>query len=1101
MERSRGLNLNADFSRRERRRRILLCALAILAVLAFALMGVGIWAARTLPGFAAAEISRLTNTRVEMGAFDFHRDASVSINGLVMRPKHGQPSYDDAILRAASIRVYFSPRSVLRLSPRLTEIHLDDFIVDAQFDLETGHWNIGDLQINRPAGRPDRILPAMVLRQGKLRYSKVSGGKLETVMSIPVDASFGFVQGPRRGYEFGIKTAKLSGGHGESHLDGFWQPGEVTLAGGLSSTDIPSLERAWAADVIAAELKYDNDDNYALDLHIKNAHNKESPEVDAFRALVPASLSRSSPLSTLQWFFTRYRPSGTVGQVTLNARGNLNKLAQTEITGSVLCTDLSVCDRKFPYAIDHLTGEVDFTQSTVVLNRLLGKHGDVDLVIDGWTKGSGQNRQYQYRVTSDNMILDAGLYTALVPGQKRLWDAFKPQGLVGVDYRLIRTSPTQKREYVSVKLQRVSATYERFPYPLEGLTGELYLDSDSIIASDILSRAGGRWIKVDGKITRRETGKPIYSFAVDGNDIPLDAVLAKALPEQYHKLCEQFEANGIANVRAKVFTPDDANEVGSVSFIADVLARMTSLKPQKLPVTISNALAELSITPESLSVKKLTGQYMDTPVSLLYNARLSKGELPQVQMKVTAEGLPLSGKIVNLLPEPLRQHIAAFDPRGRVNLTIDVRRSSDHEPPEYKVAMECLGDSIKHQRFAYPLRDIRGKVILDSGKMTFDGIEAVPGVASAGGPPSTVRLDGNLNLSGDGPDLGSFTIAARNVPLTDELADTLSGSLMAMYRDTSPQGSFDLDLEIPRILKADADDKHIDFRGKVSLNTHDMIVAGAAAALSGDLRGEGSYSTKAGLSSARVDLDAQRLTIRGKTITDLKGGIVFDPDKRAWVAANFVGHCYRGRVAGNLELRQTAGSAWQYMLAAGFHRVDLQGFLAAGKTAGIAETDYGSGIMDASFCLGARLGDSSSRVGSCRVDVSDMRIGKVSPLSNFLSVLQLNEPTDYTFDQMLIESYLKRDTLLIRKFDMSGKNVAFAGSGTMDTSSGQVNLTLTARGRRVATANPGVLESLAEGLGGAVVRLEVTGKANNPVVATKTLPFFEDSLKILGTPQ
>jgi hypothetical protein len=73
-----------------------------------ALAGFGLWAARALPGIAATEISRLTNTRVEMGAFDFHRDASVSIDGLVLYPGIGQQAYDDAILRAGSIRVHFT---------------------------------------------------------------------------------------------------------------------------------------------------------------------------------------------------------------------------------------------------------------------------------------------------------------------------------------------------------------------------------------------------------------------------------------------------------------------------------------------------------------------------------------------------------------------------------------------------------------------------------------------------------------------------------------------------------------------------------------------------------------------------------------------------------------------------------------------------------------------------------------------------------------------------------------------------------------------------------------------------------------------------------
>ncbi len=1075
--------------------------LQVLGVLVFALVIVGIWAARALPGIAAAQIGRLTNTRVQMGPFDFRHDASVSIDGLVMHPGRGQPSEDGAILRAGSVRAYFSPRSLLTLSPRLTEIDIDDFILNAQFDLDTGQWNVGDVRISKPPGKQGRTLPTVVLRQGTLRYSKASGGKNEVVMSIPVEGSFGFAEGPRRGYTFGIKTAAQSSGYGQSHLDGFWQDGLLTLTGGLSSTDIPSLERAWAADVIAAQLTYDSNDNYTLDLHVKDAHNKQSPDVDAFRTLVPTVPGQSGPLAALQWFFARYRPSGVVGRVELTAHGNLKRLAQSEVTGTLTCTDISVCDRKFPYTIDHLAGELSFTQSAVVLNQLSGKHGDVDLVIDGWTRGSGQNREYQYRVTSDNMILDAGLYAALQPGRKRMWDAFKPQGVVAVDYRLTRTSPTQKHEYASVKLQHVAATYEKFPYPLEELTGGLYLDNESIIAEDLVSRAGGRWIRLDGKITTRDTGKPIYFISIDGNEIPLDAAVAKALPESYRKLYEQLDTRGVAGIRAKVFSTGDANDAGAMSFLADVSARMVSLKLQKLPVTLSDASAELSITPESLSVKKLTGRYGDSPVSLSGGARLAGGAMPQVQMRVEAQGVTLDGKIVSLLPESLREQVAAFDPRGNVNLAIDVRKPDDGAPPEYTIAVECLGNSITHRQFAYPLRDIHGHLTLSPGKAVFAGIEATPVAASAGGPPSTVRLDGRLNLTGHDSGLGSFTIAARNVPFTEELGAALSGGLGQMYHSVLPQGSFDLDLEIPGISKTAADDKRIDFKGKASLKAHNLHIAGPTAELHGDLTVEGSYSTKVGLCGARMDLDAQRLTIRGKSITDLRGAIVFDPNARTWSAPSLVGACYEGRVVGDLELCSAEESAWQYVLQVAFHHVNLQQFLAAGKATGPAEGDYGSGVMDASLSLGARLGDGSSRLGSCRVNVADMRVGKVSPMANFLSVLQLNEPTDYTFDQMLIESYLKRDTLMIQKLDMSGKNVAFAGSGTMNTASNQVNLTLTARGKRVTMAKPGVLETLAEGLGGAVVRMEVTGRADNPLVATKTLPLIEDSLKILGTPR
>jgi hypothetical protein len=905
---------------------------------------------------------------------------------------------------------------------------------------------------------------------------------------------------PREGYRFAVKTAGLASGYGQSHLDGFWRHGELQLAGGLSSTDIPSLERAWAAEVIAAQLVYDANDDYTLDLHVKNAHNKQSPEVDAFRELIPASLGKSGPLSAAQKFFTRYRPSGTVGQVALRARGNLKRLARSEVAGSLTLDDVSVCDRGFPYAIDHLRGELTFTQSGAVLKQLTGRHGDVELLIDGWMKGSGRDHVYQYRVTSDNMILDAGLYAALHPGQKRLWDAFKPRGIVGIDYRLARTSPTQKREHVTVDLQHVAAAYERFPYPLEELTGELYLDNDNIVASDIVSQVGNRWIKVDGRITRQGAGPWIYSISIDGNDIPLDSVLASSLPESYGKLYDQLDAHGTADIRAKVFTADDANDGEGVSFLANIAARMTSLKPQELPLAVTDASAELAVTPESLNVKTFTGRYEDGVITLSGGARLAHGALPRAQFRATAKGVPLGGDIVELLPESLRQQVADFNLRGKVNLAVDVRRSDGNEPMDYAIGVECLGDSFKHARFAYPFQDVRGKITLRPGRVTFDTVEASPAVAPTGAMQSAIRLNGHLNLADGDSDLGSLILEARSVPLTQDLANVLPAGLRPVYCEAWPQGSFDLDVEIPHIRNVAAGDRRLDFRGKAYLDINDLNIAGATV-LRGDLDFDGSYGTSAGLSSARAELDASHLTIHGKTITDLQGAIGLDPNTRTWSAPVFVGDCYDGRVAGSLELRSVDESAFQYCLELGFHRVDLRQFLAAGKIGAMTESDYTSGIMDASLCLGARFGDPASQLGSCRIDVTDMRVGKVSPIANFLAVLQLNEPTDYTFDQMLVESYLKRDTLLVQKLDMSGKNVAFAGSGTVDTSTGQLNLTLTARGRRLASARPGVLESLAEGLGGAVVRMEVTGKADNPSVTTKTLPLIEDSLRILGSPR
>ena len=176
----------------------------------------------------------------------------------MIRPKQGPSLYDNTILRAEHVYAKFNRRSLLRLSPRVTDIRVEDFLLDVQLDLKTGRWNVGTLRFNASRGGGGDM-PIIRLVRGKLRYCKISGGEQDVVMSIPVEVQFGRDPDGNPGYGFEIKTAKLSGGYGDSHLEGRLAAaggatgrGELTVAGGLSSTDIPSLERAWAVDVLAA---------------------------------------------------------------------------------------------------------------------------------------------------------------------------------------------------------------------------------------------------------------------------------------------------------------------------------------------------------------------------------------------------------------------------------------------------------------------------------------------------------------------------------------------------------------------------------------------------------------------------------------------------------------------------------------------------------------------------------------------------------------------------------------------------------------------------------------------------------------------------------
>ena len=69
------------------------------------------------------------------------------------------------------------------------------------------------------------------------------------------------------GYKFNVTTAKRST-FGKSSLTGFWRQGRITIAGGISSENLPISRRTWLIDVLAAELNYDAQNNYSFSLNI-----------------------------------------------------------------------------------------------------------------------------------------------------------------------------------------------------------------------------------------------------------------------------------------------------------------------------------------------------------------------------------------------------------------------------------------------------------------------------------------------------------------------------------------------------------------------------------------------------------------------------------------------------------------------------------------------------------------------------------------------------------------------------------------------------------------------------------------------------------------
>jgi hypothetical protein len=142
------------------------------------------------------------------------------------------------------------------------------------------------------------------------------------------------------------------------------------------------------------------------------------------------------------------------------------------------------------------------------------------------------------------------------------------------------------------------------------------------------------------------------------------------------------------------------------------------------------------------------------------------------------------------LPGPVRAAFRDYDPRGKVNLTVEVLPPTSGAASRIVGTIEALGGACRYWRFPYPFEDATGHVRFEGGRVLMDGLCARHGSAR-------VCVEGALNSTSEwtGFDL---VFRGRNVPLSEDLYAALPPEYQRLWQDTTPIGLCDVTTRIHR---------------------------------------------------------------------------------------------------------------------------------------------------------------------------------------------------------------------------------------------------------------------------------------------------------------
>ncbi len=1042
----------------------------------------------------------MTATDIKTESVVFNPPGAVTIENLIINPRDIRGD-DVSILNARKVYAQFSIRSLFLLKPRLQIIDVNDFTLNLQYDYDTGRSNLDSLKIQYGGGID--VLPQIHLRDGILKYTKVADGKEKIAASIPINADFGPDANSSQSYAFEVKTSTLSSGFGTSRLKGSFKPGIFIITGGISTQDIPELEMACSIDVLAGELKYDENSEFSLKLRLKGLQSKRSESLDKLAVFGPAFWEKSPIFSSLQNFFNQYQPKGTI-DVNLVAAGNLKRLDSSSLSGEVLCKNAAFRNADMPYTIENLTGQIDFNRQGVTLNNLIGKHGQTELVLNGWSRNFGKDWQYKIDISSDNMPLDKDLYNALTSSEKKIWSYFEPAGYVGLNVTLSRQPETGGKTELSLLLKNVDAVYRNFPYPLKNLTGLVSISQEGIDFSNVVSRQDERTIRLNGRLLTTAADAPGYDISIDVNNIPLDSTLQNLLPEKQRGLYEQINPSGLADGVIKIGMKD-----ASPDFTADLTFKDASLHLNSLSLPVTDVSARAVITPDLFEIKDMAGLYDNSPVRM--KGKILPAEKGQILYDVSLTGrqMQLNDDLLNFAPASLAESIRQLKPDGRVDISANITRMNPAETADYKIKINCEDNSINIPRYPYTLKNIKGDLSIDTNSVNFENVTAsINALSSADANSGTVSITGRMNLQDNAFDEATLSLSAKDILSDRQFATILPEHIRSLYEKLSPAGTFDLDFNNIFLRTDAAGRRSLDFDGQVCLKNCSLNILDANSELSAIIKTKGLYQAGTGFSRIAASIENGKIKILGKPFTNVRADIHIDPNLKSCATDGLIADCSGGKVTGKFELVQPADDQMEYTLQLAYSNVDINDFLASGSSWLRPEENakrrqngdiYTSGKMNGFLSITGKPADSNAHTGSCNFTITNMKVGKMSLLGRLVSIINLTEQSDYVYDSMFVDSYIKGNKLLVRKIDLSGRNAAYTGSGLMDIISHNIDLELTARGRRAVTEAPSALQSLTEGLGQAVIRVDITGKFDNPIVTTRALPVIKETLNILGT--
>jgi hypothetical protein len=419
----------------------------------------------------------------------------------------------------------------------------------------------------------------------------------------------------------------------------------------------------------------------------------------------------------LQEQWNKYRPAGEI-----DADLRLAYDGQTwrpEVT--VQCLNVAFEHFQFPYRLDQGKGTLELKNDLLELN-LTAYTGSQPVRLEAVIANPLHGPIGWFEAWGDNIQLDERLLRALPPKPQTVVRSLNPSGEIGFWVRLAREKPDEPmHEHLRLRVNRCSMCYDKFPYPLAAIRGDLELRDGSWTFSNLEGSNDTARVSCNGGLSSGPAGNELV-LNLKGRDVPLVKDLRNALNERMQHAWDDLQPRGTIDLTAVKVQYWPEQKKFSVEVHAVPQRESTSIEPVQFPFRMDRLQGEVIYRDGKVTFEGFKAEHGQVKVAATGGCDLlADGRWHMHFGDLWADRLHADRDLINALPERLKKVVTELNPTGTVNLRgiLDLEGSGRPGEPmqsQWNVRLDSTQASLRCG--GLPLENLHGEVTLQGG---FDG--------------------------------------------------------------------------------------------------------------------------------------------------------------------------------------------------------------------------------------------------------------------------------------------------------------------------------------------------------------------------------------------